>query len=235
MDRSASFAKVRGLLSTHPTLAYDRRGYGKSVHLGPAASFVDHVDDLVTVLGGRRALLVGHSYGGNVCLRVAAEHPGLVHGLVIFEAPMSWEDWWPSTAGSSTIAIGDAHGPEAAAEGFMRRIVGDTAWEALNEQTKAARRAEGRALLVDLAGLRGRGRPYEPARIGCPAVIAYGGLSQAHQIRSSVELHSLLQHAGRSTPAVLRSIDDAGHGAHRSHAVDFAGLVNEALALAHGA
>ena len=192
MDRSTSFSKVRALLSPLTTVAYDRRGYSRSVGLGPAVSFRDHVDDLLSVIDGQRSVLVGHSYGGNVCLAAAGEFPDLVSAMVVFEAPMSWEDWWPSNAGGSTIAVGDAQGPEAAAESFMRRIVGDAIWEGLSESTKAARRNEGRALLFDLAGLRGRGRPYDPSKVVCPTVIGHGQLSLPHQIRSSVELHELL-------------------------------------------
>ena len=229
MDRSSSFAKVRSGLSDHTTLAYDRRGYARSVGMGPAESFRDHVNDLVSVIDGRRSVLVGHSYGGNACLGVAAEYPELVSALVVFEAPMSWEEWWPTSAGSSTIAVGEAQGPESAAEAFMRRIVGDSLWERLSEQTKADRRAEGRALLFDLAGLRGQGSPYVPEMVRCPTVIGHGEHSLPHQIRSAVELRNRLVNARTS----LRCLLGAGHGAHSSDAGGFGALVDEAMSYAH--
>ena len=39
MDRSTSFAKVRNRLGDHETVAYDRRGYARSLEAGPAVSF----------------------------------------------------------------------------------------------------------------------------------------------------------------------------------------------------
>ena len=75
MDRSASMLKLsRRLDDEYRVLRYDRRGYGHSVtHPGPFA-MADQVADLVGLLAGRRAVLVGHSYGGNVALAAAAGH-----------------------------------------------------------------------------------------------------------------------------------------------------------------
>jgi pimeloyl-ACP methyl ester carboxylesterase len=229
MDRSTSFAKVRSRLRWCETVAYDRRGYARSLGLGPAGAFDDHVADLLGVVDGRRSVLVGHSYGGTVCLAVAARCPQLVAAMVVFEAPMSWEPWWPGHAGGSTIAIGEAQGPESAAEAFMRRIVGEATWEGLSDRTKAERRAEGRALLFDLAGLRGRGTPYDPLAVTVPTVIAHGELSLPHQIRSSTQLYGNLLNAPRS----LRSLTGSRHGAHSSDPEGFSALVREAVGLAH--
>ena len=226
MDRVTSVSRVRLRLGSHPTVAYDRRGYANSVGMPRAVSFDDHVNDLLSVVDGQPSVLVGHSYGGNVALAVAARQPELVSAMVVFEAPMSWEPWWPSTAGSSTLAVGEAEGPEAAAESFMRRIVGDRTWEKLSERTKADRRAEGQALLFDLAGLRGRGCPYDVGAIRCPTAVAHGELSLAHQIESSVILHERL-----SCKRVLHCVEGAGHGAHSSHPDAFANLVTEAVAM----
>ena len=229
MDRCTSFARVRSRFATSETVAYDRRGYAQSVGLGPAQTFQDHVSDLRAVVGNRRSVLVGHSYGGNVCLALAAEEPDLVEAMVVFEAPMSWEPWWPTTAGGSTIAVGEEHGPEAAAESFMRRIVGADVWEGLSDPTKAARRAEGHALLFDLTGLRGRGSPYDPLSVRVPTVVGHGELSLAHQIRSSVELHARLVNA----PRLLRALPGSRHGAHSANPAGLAALVIEAVDLAH--
>ena len=49
------------------------------------------------LLDGRRALVFGHSYGGNVALAAAARHPELVVAVAVYETPLSWLDWWPGT------------------------------------------------------------------------------------------------------------------------------------------
>lgn len=229
MDRHSSFIRVRKLLRTHTTVAYDRRGYARSLEATPAAiSLQDHVDDLSHVVGDTPATLVGHSYGGVVALCLADQKPELVRSLVVYEAPMSWTDWWPSAAGGSTLAVGLHGGPEAAAEAFMRRVVGDRVWAMLGDVTQAARRAEGSALLLDLSGLRGGGCPYDAARITCPTVIGCGAKSHPHQQRSASELAELLRAAGNSG-VVLESIPDATHGAHASCAAAFTRLVEQAL------
>ncbi|HZX56412.1 MAG TPA: alpha/beta hydrolase, partial [Ilumatobacteraceae bacterium] len=67
MDRSAGMLKLsRRLDSDFRVLRYDRRGYGRSFpHPGPFM-MAGQIDDLVGLLAGRRAVLVGHSYGGDV-------------------------------------------------------------------------------------------------------------------------------------------------------------------------
>jgi pimeloyl-ACP methyl ester carboxylesterase len=240
MDRSTSFATVRRILSHHTTIAYDRRGYARSLSVGPAQSLQDHIDDLHGVLDNQPSVVVGHSYGGVVALAVADQYPELIRALVIYEAPMPWTDWWPSDAGGSTIEAGRVGGPAAAAESFMRRIVGDRVWEKLGEETRAARRAEGEALLFDLQGLRGSGCPFNVDRIECPVAIGFGETSVAHQQRSSHELHALLlsgllsgraQQRPNPPGLLLREFPATGHGAHAGAAKLFAALVEDAMAL----
>ena len=242
MDRSTSFARLRRCFPQYTTVAYDRRGYAKSLNVPAATSFKEHRNDLEAILdqlatetngGTNPAVLVGHSYGGVVALAVAAKRPELVRGLMVFEAPMPWNDWWPGHAGGSTIAAGLAGGPEAAAESFMRRIVGDEIWERLGERTRDERKAEGSALLQDLGGLREGGCPYEVSRVLCPVVVGHGEKSQSHQQKSSQELHANLvaAHPTLAAQFVLTVIDGASHGAHSSAAPQFAELVRQAIAL----
>jgi pimeloyl-ACP methyl ester carboxylesterase len=246
MDRSTSFARLRRCFPEYTTVAYDRRGYAKSLDVPAATGFVEHVNDLEAILeqlasnatlgtGARSnpAVLVGHSYGGVVALALAAKRPELVRALMVFEAPMPWTDWWPGNAGGSTIAAGLASGPEAAAESFMRRIVGDDIWERLGDKIRAERRAEGSALLQDLGGLREGGCPYDVSRITCPVVVGHGERSQSHQQKSAQQLHADLAaaHPELSTQFVLTVVPEATHGAHSSAAPQFAELIRHAIAL----
>jgi pimeloyl-ACP methyl ester carboxylesterase len=229
MDRGTSFDRVRRRFTTNTTVAYDRRGYAGSTHLlGGADAFHDHVNDLGLILDElpevvghdvESVVLIGHSAGSNVVFAVSASRPEVI-GTVTFEPPMPWLDWWPSSAGGSTLAVFEADGPEAAAESFMRRIVGDQTWERLPIATQAARRAEGAALVADLTTLRGRPVQFEHRAITVPSVVGRGELSQAHQRRSSEVAVELLGAVGR-----LVDIPGASHGAHGSHPDQFANLV----------
>lgn len=191
MDRSAGMSKLsRQLDVDYLVVRYDRRGYGRSFpHKGPYTMGAQ-VDDLVGILDGRRAVLVGHSYGGNIALATAERHADLVAGVAVYEMPLSWEPWWPgSTAGA--IAVAAAGKPEEAAEAFMRRMIGNRRWEALPERTREARRAEGTALVEELADLR-RHRPWDPANISVPVVVSCGSLGRPHHQQGMAQVASVL-------------------------------------------
>lgn len=179
MDRSASMLRVsRRLDDRFEVVRYDRRGYGRSAPHPGGFGIDDQVADLVGVLDGRRAVLFGHSYGGNVVLAAADRHPDLVAAAVVYETPLSWLDWWPgSTAGATALATqGD---PADAAERFMRRLIGDERWERLPPSTRTARRAEGVAMVGELTDLRMRA-PWSADRIRVPVVALHGEHGAPH-------------------------------------------------------
>jgi pimeloyl-ACP methyl ester carboxylesterase len=206
LDRGTGMTKLARRLDRRArVLRFDRRGYGRSrPHPGPF-TMAANADDLVTLLAGRPAVLVGHSLGSHVVLRVAAHHPELVLGVVAYEPPLSWEPWWPgSTGGSFEMGAID---PADAAEGFMRRMAGDQTWERLPESTRSARRAEGGAFVDELRDLR-TGPPWEPERVTCRVVVGYGGASREHHITGSQSVAARLV-GGRAV-----ELEGCGHGAH---------------------
>jgi pimeloyl-ACP methyl ester carboxylesterase len=196
---------------------YDRRGYGRSRSLG-TGDLAAHVDDLLAVLAGRPATVVGHSMGGFVALAAAARDPELVRSLLVYEAPAPWASWWPSPVSSG----GDALAAEDEAEAFMRRAIGDRYWERLPARTREERRAEGPALQADLASLRGT-PAYDPAVVEVPTIVACGSETTWWHRRAADELAAALPHAELSVVA------GAQHGAHLSHPSAFARLVERAV------
>jgi 3-oxoadipate enol-lactonase len=70
---------------------HELRGFGQTPL--PPAGEVSDADDLAEVLDGDPAALVGASYGGWVCLQVAAARPELVTDLVLLGAPLPDHDW----------------------------------------------------------------------------------------------------------------------------------------------
>ena len=135
MDRSSSFGRVRRALGDLSVARYDRRGYARSVGLGPPTSFDEQVADLLDVVDwlapdGPAPVVFGHSYGGTVALAAAAEAPERLGGVVAFEAPMPWMPWWPGDS-AGAAAVAGADDPEEAGEAFMRRMVGDARWQKL--------------------------------------------------------------------------------------------------------
>lgn len=212
LDRSAGMARLTRLAArTHRSIRYDRRGYGRRRdHAGPF-TVADNADDLEEVLGERRAVVVGHSFGGNVALAFAARRPDLVVGVSTFESPLSWLPWWPrTTAGASAV---DSE-PGNAAENFMVRLIGQSRWDALPERTKQDRRREGRALQGELRDLRGN-PPWVADRVMCPVLCGHGTKGNEHHVKAAVELARMLPHGEVVT------LEGAGHGAPVSHPAQF--------------
>ena len=235
MDRASSMLRVRRVLEGEcRVLRYDRRGYARSLELGPAVSLDQQVDDLAGLVGSRVAVVAGHSLGGVICLALAERSPEQVGAVVAYEAPMMWESWWPAgTAGATALATtagrrdGGDGDPGDAAEAFMRRMLGDARWARLPAHVRAERRAEGPTLLAELRTVHHPApAPYRPERLTVPVVAAYGSETQPQHRRAAEEL------ARRAPHGVLDRIDGAGHGAHLTHPQAFAGLVRRSLSLA---
>ncbi|MEO1303814.1 MAG: alpha/beta hydrolase [Pseudomonadota bacterium] len=100
------------LSSTHRVLMVDRPGHGYSERLDEAETLKVQAEQVAGALRalapGEKAVIVGHSFGGAVSLRLALDHPELVEGLVLL-APVShdWggggEAWYNKYAGHPLI------------------------------------------------------------------------------------------------------------------------------------
>jgi len=233
LDRSTSFARVVRRLGDLHTIVYDRRGYHRSRRVLPLNTTLDgHVDDLLEVIDGRAAVIIGHSYGGDVALGAALSDQGSasIAGVAAYEPPMPWLNQGTarpdrSTHGRNPGSAGDSGGTDhhATAERFFKRMVGDAAWDRLPEATRAARRAEGPALEAELGAIRVARAPFDVTMLRIPAVFARGENSTPRH-RESVAW--LVEH----TPdAELIEIAGAGHGAHLTHPDAFAAMVRHVL------
>lgn len=218
MDRSASMVKLSRLLADrYRVLRFDRRGYGRSKpHDGPF-DMEGNVADLIGLLAGRRAVLLGHSFGGNVALAVAARRPELVRGVVAYEPPLSWFEWWPGTS----RALRDSPAPpDVAAERFMRRVAGEAQWAALSPAVQAQRRAEGVVLVAELTDLATT-PPWKATDVVGPVITVSGENGAAHHRAAARQLAEMLPHA--------RHVELAGanHNGHWSHPAELAALLDE--------
>ena len=222
MDRSTGMLRLsRRLDDRYRVLRYDRRGYGRSApHDGPF-DMNAQVDDLMSLLGDRAAVVVGHSYGGNVALAAASRFPAQIRGVAIYETPLSWEPWWPgTTAGAAARAtLGEA---DEAAERFMRRLVGDKTWEALPERTRATRRAEGAAMVGELRDLHAHA-PWRAEDVVCPLVLGCGSLARPHHREGMAFIQA------RVPGSMLVELAGCRHDAPMSHSELFTSLIVEPL------
>jgi pimeloyl-ACP methyl ester carboxylesterase len=236
LDRAGSFARVVRRLDDLHTVTYDRRGYHRSRGALPLNTTLDgHIDDLLAVIAGRPAVVVGHSYGGDIALGAALRHRGdpVLRGVVAYEPPMPWLGPWsrrpPDPAASAAASRpGGAPDPEdpAAAERFFRRMVGDAAWERLPEAAKDERRADGPALEAELTAIRLPRAPFDVTTLAVPSTFGRGERSASRHRDTVAWL------AAHTPDSELAEIAGASHGAHLTHPDAFASMVRSAVARA---
>ena len=213
MDRSAGLLRLsRRLDATHRVIRYDRRGYGRSAGLGPPWSVEANIDDLDALLADaspRSGIVFGHSFGGNVALGLASRRPDAVRAVIVYETPLSWLDWWPGdSAGAAAMAADD---PGDAAEAFMRRLVGDAVWEGLPPSKRAERRAEGAAMVAELADLR-RCAPWRGEEVAVPVLALRGERARPHHRSATQALVDMIPGCRSAVVA------GAGHAGPHTHA-----------------
>ncbi|MFW5933097.1 MAG: alpha/beta fold hydrolase [Actinomycetota bacterium] len=91
-EDGSSFERVAPLLvaAGYRVACPDLKGFGRSdvPRRGyDPATLADEMSQLIQALGARKAILVGHDFGGAVALSTAFRHPGRVEALVIASSP----------------------------------------------------------------------------------------------------------------------------------------------------
>ncbi|MGZ0229803.1 MAG: alpha/beta fold hydrolase [Acidimicrobiales bacterium] len=220
LDAGRSFQRVRRRMEDYRTVAYDRRGYRSSRHLGSTLDLADHAADLAAVIGDEPAVLVGHSIGGVVAMATATNYPDKVRSVVIYETPMAWQPWWETFAGGNPERM--LANPGAVAKNFYVRLMGEHSWERLGSAGQQMRIDDGPALVGDLI-MVGDTRPFDPEVMTAPVLVGVGEQANAKHFRGAQE-HAWL--FGQEHPTV---VEGAGHGVHLSHPDGFARLIRSSL------
>lgn len=76
-------------------IIYDRRGEGRSQELPAEFSFAESITDLDKLYkkyGLEKATLIGHSFGGLIATKFAAQAPAAVHALILVGAPVDFQE-----------------------------------------------------------------------------------------------------------------------------------------------
>lgn len=227
MDRAAGFRRSARRCSGLDVVIYDRRGYADSRDRGLSPDLAAQVGDLREVvewLGRSPVTLVGHSFGGLICAHFAIETPSAVRSLGLWEPPMPWLAWYRSAVGERARQLGEQHDGAAAAEAFLRAMVGDRIWDRMPEAMRAERRSEGAALLADLEMCRRPEAQFDPAALTVPTIVGWGTESPERFGRSTALLLEELPNAWGIEVA------EASHGVHLSHPQEFAAFMQATAA-----
>jgi len=226
LDSSASFDGVVERLPDYRVLTYDRRGYGRSIgRRSPRLTMRQHADDLLDLIGDRRVTVVGHSMGGNVAMVAAAVRPDRVAAVAGYEVHAGWMDCWdPETQRGMLVTANDPDS-DAIGESSFRRSYGDERWEALTDEERTRRRAEGASFQADLAS--GWDTQFAFRRAAVPTLMGCGERSPGFFVAATRQL-------AKDLPATYVEIEGARHGVHITKPDAFADLVRETVALASG-
>jgi pimeloyl-ACP methyl ester carboxylesterase len=212
LDRGRSFDRVVALLAAECRMTwYDRRGYGDSLNATGAPVAIDgHVADLLRVLDGRSAVVVGHSFGGVTALGAALEAPELIDAIVLYETGMAWIPGWDDRTLSAVLSSDD---PESDA---ARLMLGDR-FEQMAPSQRAAWLQAARALVAEERSVRTGREPFDVGALQAPLVFGHG---------DSYAFLAVADHLRQAVPRVqIVRVPGAGHNAHRTHPGPFAELV----------
>lgn len=205
VDSGDSFTEVVSRLDGIHAVTYDRRGCGSSWELfKPSLTLADHVDDLLDVVGGRPAAVVGHSLGGLVAIGAALRRPDLIRAVGLYETAMPWTDWWTPAERSQMLAQIDANTRRAASHA------------GLDPAQAARRRTEWQACRHEVTSLFRE--PFRWRELTAPVTVGVG-------TRGSVTSGRDARLAAAELGADLIQLPGAGHLAHRTHPDLFAGFV----------
>ena len=225
-DRAGAFRPTLELLADRYVALYDRRGYGRSLELGPATSMRDHAEDLLRVIErvGSPAVVVAHSYGSNVTMLASTIDPEAFVVVGLWEPPLPWMDWWPEILRNIHTRMARPGGPEAMIEQMQRQMLVEEAWAALSPEVQQRRMAEGPAFYADIS--IEFEPPYVFEDVVVPALIGHGTDSRPEFGRAADLLVERLPNAR------LHRVEGASHYANRTHPKEFAAFVDATWALA---
>jgi pimeloyl-ACP methyl ester carboxylesterase len=218
LDQGRSFGRVAAMLAGECRMVwYDRRGYGASLRASGAPVDIDgHVEDLLRVIDGRRAVVVGHSFGGVTVVGAALRAPELVAAAVLYETGMAWVPGWDD---SHMRAVLSADDPAQAGVRMMFR----ERFDVMPADERAVRLVEGMAFVTEERSVRRGPAPFDVAALRVPLVYGCSNLDDRPWVPTY-----LAEVAG----AEIVEVPGAGHNAHRSQPSAFADLVRRGLTLA---
>lgn len=198
-------------------IAYDRRRGDLTVE--------DHARDALALLAQepRPALIIGSSFGAVIALEVVRQHADAVAGAVLIEPPMGpSDDLAPAASGfvSDLDRIAATHGGPAAAEQFLRRVLGDAVLARMPRASRDRAIAKWAEIRADSAALLAYRPRYDELRTIATPVLLLGGERSPPSYRATLDAL-----AAALPRARLATVPRAGHMLHAEAHRTFSELV----------
>jgi pimeloyl-ACP methyl ester carboxylesterase len=198
----AMFADVLAdLAADHSPLAIDLPGHGRSGgidSLGCTRKMAAFAAAFLDKWGIARAVILGHSMGGAVAMRLALERPALVRGLVLCAAA-------PRFAGDAIPAVERCVDGKEPRPFFREAFSPKAAPEVIRRGFMENLKTDPRALLGDLEACRDFDVEAELARIAAPTLVLVGSDEDAAMRAGSERLAAAIR------GATLATLDGARH------------------------
>jgi pimeloyl-ACP methyl ester carboxylesterase len=232
-DRTTWSIQLATLRERFAMTAYDRRGGEVTVeeHAADAAGLIE-AEAGAAAAAGSRGIVVGSSFGAVVALELIRTRPALCAGAVLIEPPIAASDdgGAPAALPAAFLAEYDrriaADGGPAAAELFLRLVLGEAAYERIPDVFRDRSKAKWAEIRSDTAALIAYRPRYAELRGVDVPVLLLGGSRSSPYFRPTLE--ALRAHL---PAARLEIVAGAGHmlhaEAHRRFAELLAGFAAE--------
>ena len=194
----------RALRARFELVAYDRRADVLTVE--------DHAADALARAGDARCTIVGSSFGAVIALEALRTAPARFADAILIEPPMGASDD-AAAAPAAFLAdydrIAAERGGPAAAEFFLRAVLGDAAYDRMPRTFQARSNSLWRAIRSDSGALAAyRPRYAELAAVTTPTLLLGGD-------RSAAYFRPTLDALAAALPrATLEIVPNAGHMLH---------------------
>lgn len=217
-DHSTWIIQQAGLRSRLRLITYDRRGTGKSPlpEGTPYLTVEQHAADAAELIrlhgAGQPMVVVGSSFGGVVALELARSRPEQLWGAVLLEPPLASSDEVPPIPQHFLQRFDDiaiTGGGPAAAEFFLRSVLGDAAWARIPRPFQERSKSLHASIRQDIAALGDYPVRYGQLSAVKVPILLLGGERSAEFYRPT--LIALQQHLGNAKLEVLAG---AGHMMH---------------------
>ena len=225
---------IPALLPRWHVLAIDLRGHGRSGRVADSYRWVDYCPDVIDFLRGvvsEPAVLMGHSLGGVVSAKVAADAPDLVRAAVLEDPPL----YVPRREATSSHADRFRVSRDIARSGVPFPAMVEAVTAALPEGDAASARNRAKSLsLLDpevytpsVEGMNAGSYDTDAtlANIEAPVLLVQGNADLGGALADD--------EAARATGLVRNcthvQLRDVGHGIHRDRPVEFMRIVADFL------